>query len=360
MSDESALLAAIRANPADRTARLVYADWLDDRGRHVDAARERVLAEPDEDAHRLAFAAACEAAGDVERAEFVRVQVELARLESQPCSVESGDWVGPLVSGGRETTAWPNSPPARCCMPLGRFGGGLCRKCASIQRLDDRERKLWAAGQAGVFLAESEPMRAVHLSAVREDLLVSAVGKPVRGLIGQVTGPAEAWVSQADEILHKHPVRKVRLTTEPEWGHQRGDGAGVVYWLEGEGEPHLFYAAEVEAARRHPDEQIISILLRLRWPGVEFELLRILGLDWTRERLLMGTWAPAGAGPPRMRENVEEEVRGEEYRRERERWRGWSDSGLLLAARTMNPISPAMMTELRRRGLVDRGGRPVR
>lgn len=32
MSDEAAFLEAIRANPADDTARLVYADWLDERG----------------------------------------------------------------------------------------------------------------------------------------------------------------------------------------------------------------------------------------------------------------------------------------------------------------------------------------
>src|SRR5262245_46200025 len=33
MSDESALLAAIRSAPSDDAPRLVYADWLDERGR---------------------------------------------------------------------------------------------------------------------------------------------------------------------------------------------------------------------------------------------------------------------------------------------------------------------------------------
>src|SRR4051794_23581086 len=32
MSDESAFLAALRANPDDDAARLVFADWLDERG----------------------------------------------------------------------------------------------------------------------------------------------------------------------------------------------------------------------------------------------------------------------------------------------------------------------------------------
>src|SRR5437762_7367117 len=49
MSDEQGFLAAIREHPDDDTPRLVYADWLDDHG-------------------------------DADRAEFIRVQCELARL----------------------------------------------------------------------------------------------------------------------------------------------------------------------------------------------------------------------------------------------------------------------------------------
>src|SRR5438270_5082202 len=53
MTDESALLAAIRAVPEDDDPRLVYADWLDEH------------AQP-------------------KRAEFIRVQCELARRKSRP------------------------------------------------------------------------------------------------------------------------------------------------------------------------------------------------------------------------------------------------------------------------------------
>src|SRR5436309_6205981 len=51
MSDAPTLLAAIRAAPEDDAPRLVYADWLDENGQP-------------------------------ERAEFIRVQCELARCES--------------------------------------------------------------------------------------------------------------------------------------------------------------------------------------------------------------------------------------------------------------------------------------
>jgi uncharacterized protein (TIGR02996 family) len=55
MSDEEALLAAIAANSQEDTPRLVYADWLDEHGKHI-------------------------------RAEFIRVQVEVARVETLPRS----------------------------------------------------------------------------------------------------------------------------------------------------------------------------------------------------------------------------------------------------------------------------------
>jgi uncharacterized protein (TIGR02996 family) len=53
MSDQAAFLTAIRADPDDDPTRLVYADWLDEHGDERDRAR----------------------------AEFIRAQIELERLE---------------------------------------------------------------------------------------------------------------------------------------------------------------------------------------------------------------------------------------------------------------------------------------
>ncbi len=44
MSDEAAFLAALKANPADDTARLVYADWLDEHGEPQKAEYLRLIA----------------------------------------------------------------------------------------------------------------------------------------------------------------------------------------------------------------------------------------------------------------------------------------------------------------------------
>ena len=55
MTERDALLAAILSPPKDDTPRMIYADWLEDRG-------------------------------EVERAEFIRVQCELARIGSPKCN----------------------------------------------------------------------------------------------------------------------------------------------------------------------------------------------------------------------------------------------------------------------------------
>ena len=53
MSDEDALLAAIAAHPEEDTPRLMYADWLDENGQSL-------------------------------RTEFIRVQIEVSRIEQLP------------------------------------------------------------------------------------------------------------------------------------------------------------------------------------------------------------------------------------------------------------------------------------
>src|SRR5438093_7159540 len=63
MDDEAAILSAIAAHPDEDTPRLVYADWLDDHAAY--------LADPD--AARI-------------RAEFIRIQCELKKLEDAPRS----------------------------------------------------------------------------------------------------------------------------------------------------------------------------------------------------------------------------------------------------------------------------------
>jgi uncharacterized protein (TIGR02996 family) len=112
--DDPAFLAAIHARPADPLPRLIYADWLDDQGRALDSALQRVLARPEDDGPRLLYAEVCEniandsaelpeppepVAGELRklvvsrlrtRAEFVRVQLEIAKLRASGSSTLAG------------------------------------------------------------------------------------------------------------------------------------------------------------------------------------------------------------------------------------------------------------------------------
>jgi uncharacterized protein (TIGR02996 family) len=76
MSDESALLAAIRAAPADDAPRLVYADWLDEHGQP-------------------------------ERAEFIRVQIALARTDDSALRRREAE----LLAAYHDTFAGPLAAP---------------------------------------------------------------------------------------------------------------------------------------------------------------------------------------------------------------------------------------------------------
>jgi uncharacterized protein (TIGR02996 family) len=73
MSDESALLAAIREHPDEDTPRLVYADWLDEQGGRSNAVR----------------------------AEYIRLEIELARIEDDD---------SPQASAQREELAARTQP----------------------------------------------------------------------------------------------------------------------------------------------------------------------------------------------------------------------------------------------------------
>lgn len=103
--------------------------------------------------------------------------------------------------------------------------------------------------------------------------------KPL-SIVGNLSGGVCSW---AANILACNPVRRVTLTTEPGWNRQRGGSDGFtgsgLYWLEGEDEPHLFTGAELNAAMR-PNEPTVDVLLRSRWPGIEFRVP--VNVDLTR------------------------------------------------------------------------------
>jgi uncharacterized protein (TIGR02996 family) len=165
MTDDGAiLLAAVLANETDDTARLVYADWLQENGQEA-------------------------------RAEFIRVQVELAWPEP-------GSSTRPSITG----------TVLRMLNPLGRaarreHGGAVARRDA----LRGRERDLWATpglmpelkgclGHIDAVKGDGPPGEFVHLYARR-------------GFYESAHCTVAAWLRHADAILAAHPVTRVRPTS---------------------------------------------------------------------------------------------------------------------------------------------------
>ena len=145
MTAEDAFLDDIRENPEDDAVRLIYADWLDDRG----------------------------APGDADRAEFIRVQIaavslqgqELARNHQRACDLLDrhwGDWTGPVWRIlGRKTHA--------SAAPVGFRRGFLHELTLDAAELLAHHRALFrlgpigklrllAAGGQGAALSECEPL----------------------------------------------------------------------------------------------------------------------------------------------------------------------------------------------------------
>jgi uncharacterized protein (TIGR02996 family) len=166
VSDGDALLAAILREPADHTSRLVYADWLDERG------------EP----------------GDAARAEFIRVQCERARIpEPEEITI--------FRDGG---------PVCKACQYV-RGGSGLCR----FHELFQRERELFNCLYADNLPGPFVPNLDGHTGRDGPHAQYR------RGFVERVFNCAAAdWLTHGDAITAAQPVRLVRFSSAPrDTGH---------------------------------------------------------------------------------------------------------------------------------------------
>jgi uncharacterized protein (TIGR02996 family) len=159
-AEGAALVAAVVANPDEDTPRLVYADWLQDRG-------------------------------EDDRAEFIRVQCKIARCQ----------WCG---GGGKI-----NSQRACVCKdanyPLRRRERELLRSHGAGWLGDLSDWRAEAVGPTGVAWTVMVGTSAQHVIPVEFR----------RGFVEQVTCSAEDWLSHGDAILAEHPVTRVTPSTDP-------------------------------------------------------------------------------------------------------------------------------------------------
>jgi len=124
-----------------------------------------VLAAPDDDAPRLVFADWLDEVGETERAEFIRIQVEMEG-RPRPAFGRNRKLYDALRRRERELYGEP---------------GGVCRRCAWHAPIPHGG---WA-------------------------------WRLRRGFVEVLTCTAADWLSHADAILVQQPIREVRLTTWP-------------------------------------------------------------------------------------------------------------------------------------------------
>jgi uncharacterized protein (TIGR02996 family) len=189
-------LRAILAHPTDDGPRLVAADWWDEQG-----------------------AAA--------RAEFVRVQCELARLE-----------------------------------PAARKPRGQRKYGKRIRALNRRELKLYRGGW------DAEVIPSAWVTA--NEIYPASVYR--RGFVEEVICPAADFLAHADAILAACPLRRVRLTTWPECWVAPEDGrepAGNYKF--GLGPAGAGGMSSIPLVGRH-NRDIVGLLLAAEFKGIDFEL----------------------------------------------------------------------------------------
>lgn len=193
MTDGNALLAAILAYPDEDTPRLMYADWLQEND------------QPD-------------------RAEFIRVQIELARMGVAP-------WTGDIAALDQQVRLL------------------IEREDAIFYNLENHLGATPPNWNVYRALPEKTTERSAFGDYPRPSLFFD------RGFAHSVLAPVTDWLTHGNAILREHPVRRVRLTTWPEY---------VVMWV---------IAHEVGMDWRPGDARDRWVrVLAAKWPGIKFEL----------------------------------------------------------------------------------------
>jgi uncharacterized protein (TIGR02996 family) len=165
-TDEVAFLTAIKANPADDVSRLVYADWLQENG------------EP-------------------ERAEFIRVQIELTKTPKE-------------LPKGTIVPAAPGSPilaVAQHAIPNPKYAELVAQEDALWRSFDPWRLAPWAPKH---WTATCEARRRAFRVGASE--AVQNIWHEVRrGFVLRVACEGSDWINHGDEIVAAQPVREVEI-----------------------------------------------------------------------------------------------------------------------------------------------------
>ena len=148
----------------------------------IDAVHAAIIADPDDDLPRLAFADLLEERGDDARAEFIRTQIEYAALRSDECAC-----------------------------------GFVPMPACDVCRLKARELELWERkGGAGEWLIPAAGFPLGYSDLVPQNNLCSSRTAPAmvwrRGFPDEFRCPTADWREHGPRLVREHPIRTVRLT----------------------------------------------------------------------------------------------------------------------------------------------------
>lgn len=225
---DPALYANILANPNDDMARLVMADWLEEHG-------------------------------DIERAEFIRLQIKMDQLGI----------TRPIVN------------------PMGE----ILQDGTIVQKLVDREQELLVSMQPGSATG------GVYVEGIRTNGRYAWAGAAAalndpdkkgwsfkRGFVEQITCTAEEFLKYADDLLWQPsenrpcpltacPINEVTLTTELDWGGTDGYHHIRVLTTNETIDPIIKRTCKNEISWldviNQNKSKIVMALLKLEWPQVK-------------------------------------------------------------------------------------------
>jgi uncharacterized protein (TIGR02996 family) len=273
-TDRAAFMAAIIAAPDDDLPRLVFADWLDERAKPrvtCSACRGNGIDPPEEwrapSGARLKCVA-CAVKGQVgndfaERAEFVRVQCEIAGyMPPKYPSILVCEGKGPASQAGSRKNC-----RCRPCV-LRRRERDLLKHHAcdweSVVRSPIAEAMITESLETGIPL-NRDPMSPPVIQSLTFR----------RGFICEIGCPWSTWSQHAAAILAACPIANavdgcVTLTTvpvSPDVDHEQTGRFSHRYRVHGY--PTWFTEEECEAASE--ENANYRGLAKLTWPGVQFD-----------------------------------------------------------------------------------------
>ena len=243
MSDEAALLKDIEAQPEEDVPRLMLADWYAEQGcpdkecdQRLAVQMRQVVAHKRDDEPRLEYAAILERFGRWERAELIRVQCRVARLP-------------PFV----RTAFGVATPGHEHPIPAKSFArrSAINEAKVLLQRQNELLSLFWR-----------EPY--FHTPGL---WIASDPAQWDRGFVRTVRQIGRAWIDFGDEICRAVPVEQVILATRPELIQHRNG-----YELEGDPRRMVFKPWGLRMELGADDEDLVLAALKLRWPGVDFEI----------------------------------------------------------------------------------------